>query len=53
MDKQMHKISIMALVNTAALMIVVIVLVGLFAGWPIYRSVLNRGSLPDNAPERD
>lgn len=45
MDKQMHKISIMALINTAALMIVVIVLVGLFAGWPIYRSVLNRVSL--------
>ena len=53
MDKQMHKVSIMALINTAALMIVVIVLVGLFAGWPIYRSVLTRVSLPTNAQERD
>lgn len=52
MDKQMHKIGIMALINTAALMIVVIVLVGLFAGWPIYRSVLKRVFAPDNAPER-
>jgi hypothetical protein len=32
MDKQMRKWSIMALVNTVALCIVIIVLVGLFAG---------------------
>ncbi|GAA5976460.1 hypothetical protein JCM10908_005507 [Rhodotorula pacifica] len=41
MDKQMHKFSIMAAVNTAALVIVVIVLVGLFAGWPIYRYAID------------
>ncbi|GAA5974252.1 hypothetical protein JCM11641_003355 [Rhodosporidiobolus odoratus] len=37
MDKQMRRISWAAVINTAALLIVVIVLVGLFAGWPIYR----------------
>lgn len=33
MDKQMRKWSIMALVNTVALCIIIIVLVGLFAGY--------------------
>lgn len=39
MDKTMRKWSFMALLNTLALCVVVIVLVGLFAGWPIYRCV--------------
>ncbi|GAA5948901.1 hypothetical protein JCM21900_003465 [Sporobolomyces salmonicolor] len=43
MDKQMTKWSIMAAINTAALFVVVIVLVGLFAGWPIYRYVIKGG----------
>lgn len=43
MDKQMRKWSVMALVNTVALCIVIIVLVGLFAGWPIYRYVIKGG----------
>lgn len=37
MDKQMRKWGFVSLLNTASLCIVVIVLVGLFAGWPIYR----------------
>ncbi|GAA5962832.1 hypothetical protein JCM3765_001538 [Sporobolomyces pararoseus] len=43
MDKQMRKWSIMALVNTVALCVIIIVLVGLFAGWPIYRYVIKGG----------
>jgi len=39
MDKQMRKWGFISLLNTASLCIVVIVLVGLFAGWPIYRCV--------------
>ncbi|POY72512.1 hypothetical protein BMF94_4338 [Rhodotorula taiwanensis] len=51
MDKQMVKFSIMAFVNTAALLIVVIVLVGLFAGWPIYRYVIRRPGSSGLVPE--
>ncbi|GAA5935488.1 SKN1/KRE6 family beta-glucan synthesis-associated protein [Sporobolomyces koalae] len=43
MDKQMRKWSVMALVNTVALCVIIIVLVGLFAGWPIYRYVIKGG----------
>lgn len=40
MDKQRSaRFSWFALLNTASLIIVVVVLVGLFAGWPIYRCV--------------
>lgn len=39
MDKHTSKWGFVALLNTAALFVVVIVLVGLFAGWPIYRCV--------------
>lgn len=39
MDKQMRKWSIMALVNTVALCIVIIVLVGLFAGYVLSSNV--------------
>ncbi|KAK4331397.1 Beta-glucan synthesis-associated protein KRE6 [Rhodotorula toruloides] len=41
MDKTMRKWSFMALLNTLAFCIVVIVLVGLFAGWPIYRYAID------------
>ncbi|BGP45319.1 hypothetical protein JCM10450v2_001137 [Rhodotorula kratochvilovae] len=42
MDKQMRsRFSWFALVNTAVLCIVVIVLIGLFAGWPIWRFVIH------------
>jgi hypothetical protein len=37
MDKQMSRWSVAAVIDTAALFIVVIVLIGLFAGWPVYR----------------
>jgi hypothetical protein len=37
MDKQRQRFSVAAVIDTAALFIVVIVLIGLFAGWPIYR----------------
>ncbi|GAA6015584.1 hypothetical protein JCM10207_008135 [Rhodosporidiobolus poonsookiae] len=41
-------VGILALINTAALLIVVIVMVGLFAGWPIYRYAIDGrwGTLP-------
>ncbi|GAA5887428.1 hypothetical protein JCM6882_002525 [Rhodosporidiobolus microsporus] len=41
MDKQMRRVSFWAVVNTAALFIVVVVMVGLFAGWPIYRYAID------------
>ncbi|GAA5901188.1 hypothetical protein JCM8208_002298 [Rhodotorula glutinis] len=41
MDKQMRKWGFISLLNTASLCIVVIVLVGLFAGWPIYRFAID------------
>ncbi|GAA6058824.1 hypothetical protein JCM10212_001940, partial [Sporobolomyces blumeae] len=43
MDKQMRKWSVVALINTLCLCVVVIVLVGLFAGWPIYQYVIKGG----------
>ncbi|GAA5903037.1 hypothetical protein JCM6882_009675 [Rhodosporidiobolus microsporus] len=49
LDKQRQsRFSIIALINTAALFIVVIVLIGLFAGWPIYRFAIDGswGTLP-------
>ncbi|GAA5974160.1 hypothetical protein JCM11641_003473 [Rhodosporidiobolus odoratus] len=51
LDKQRQsKVSIFALINTAALCIVIIVLIGLFAGWPIYRYAIDGGwgTLPQN-----
>ncbi|GAA5936830.1 hypothetical protein JCM3775_002719 [Rhodotorula graminis] len=42
MDKQMRsRFSWFALLNTASLCIVVIVIVGLFAGWPVYRFAID------------
>ncbi|GAA5898575.1 hypothetical protein JCM8208_004704 [Rhodotorula glutinis] len=42
MDKQMRsRFSWFALLNTASLCIVVIVLIGLFAGWPVYRFAID------------
>ncbi|GJN87819.1 hypothetical protein Rhopal_000774-T1 [Rhodotorula paludigena] len=42
MDKQRSaRFSWFALLNTASLVIVVVVLVGLFAGWPIYRFAID------------
>ncbi|GAA6037271.1 hypothetical protein JCM8097_008655 [Rhodosporidiobolus ruineniae] len=41
MDKQTKRLSWAAVLNTAALLIVVIVLIGLFAGWPIYRYAID------------
>ncbi|BGP54249.1 hypothetical protein JCM8202_001385 [Rhodotorula sphaerocarpa] len=41
MNKHLRKVSVMAFINTAFLVIVVVVLVGLFAGWPIYRYAID------------
>ncbi|GAA6061183.1 hypothetical protein JCM10212_002396 [Sporobolomyces blumeae] len=44
MDKQISsKFSWVAFVNTASLVTVIVVIVGLFAGWPIYRFVIKGG----------
>ncbi|GAA6011375.1 hypothetical protein JCM10207_008318 [Rhodosporidiobolus poonsookiae] len=41
MSKQRQRVSMIGMINTAALLVVVIVLVGLFAGWPIYRYAID------------
>ncbi|GAA5855826.1 hypothetical protein JCM8547_000376 [Rhodosporidiobolus lusitaniae] len=41
MDKQRNRFSWAAIINTSALLVVVIVLIGLFAGWPIYRYAID------------
>ncbi|GAA5943225.1 uncharacterized protein JCM15063_005298 [Sporobolomyces koalae] len=44
LDRQINsRFSWMALVNTVSLVVVVVVIVGLFAGWPIYRFVIKGG----------
>ncbi|GAA6029982.1 hypothetical protein JCM8097_009200 [Rhodosporidiobolus ruineniae] len=49
LDKQRQaRFSFMAILNTICLLVVVIVLIGLFAGWPIYRFAIDGswGTLP-------
>ncbi|GAA5915059.1 uncharacterized protein JCM6883_004228 [Sporobolomyces salmoneus] len=44
MDRQMSsKFSWLALINTVSLIVVIVVIIGLFAGWPIYRFVIKGG----------
>ncbi|ORY74277.1 glycoside hydrolase family 16 protein [Leucosporidium creatinivorum] len=43
LDSQMAHWSIIGVFNTAMLCVIIIVLVGLFAGWPIYRYVILGG----------
>lgn len=50
LDKQMEHWSFAGLVNTLSLAVIVIVLVGLFGGWPIYNYVIN-GGFPDGASQ--
>ncbi|BGP13216.1 hypothetical protein JCM10213v2_001135 [Rhodosporidiobolus nylandii] len=50
LDKQRRRVGYAAMINTAALLIVVIVLIGLFGGWPIYRYAIDGswGTLPSH-----
>ncbi|GAA6025255.1 hypothetical protein JCM11491_006154 [Sporobolomyces phaffii] len=44
MDRQMSsRFSWLALINTVSLVVVIVVIIGLFAGWPIYRFVIKGG----------
>ena len=50
LDKQMQHWSLAGLINTLSLAAIVIVLVGLFGGWPIYNYAIN-GGFPDGASQ--